>query len=192
MMMKRLTDFLKTCLLLLLAITVSCRPVPEKEPQPIYTFQQSFHPSIEAVVDSFTARYPATYTELHINKVCGARVFFALLYSGESPLSTVPACIKASTFDGTVVSVYSGLEDVCVRHDSLPPVHVDEQLIRKGHFWLIKHDWRNVLQVREADARLRSPFVPTQGFISADELNTHIMMDSIKRYDDLHHRGIIY
>ena len=145
-----------------------------------------------AVVDSFTARYPATYTELHINKVCGARVFFALLYSGESPLSTVPACIKASTFDGTVVSVYSGLEDVCVRHDSLPPVHVDEQLIRKGHFWLIKHDWRNVLQVREADARLRSPFVPTPGFISADELNTYIMMDSIKRYDDLHHRGIIY
>ena len=75
---------------------------------------------------------------------------------------------------------------------SLPPVHVDEQLIRKGHFWLIKHDWRNVLQVREADARLRSPFVPTPGFISADELNTYIMMDSIKRYDDLHHRGIIY
>ena len=51
---------------------------------------------------------------------------------------------------------------------------------------------RNVLQVREADARLRSPFVPTPGFISADELNTYIMMDSIKRYDDLHHRGIIY
>ena len=101
----------------------SCRPFVGYSCHPVgYVFQ----PQMQALVDSFVYLHPSTYVELHVNKVCGVRVWLAVLYAGESPLSSIPACAYAQTSDGTCVAVYSGLEDVCVMKDTLQ--EVDEAL----------------------------------------------------------------
>ena len=164
----------------------SCRPFVGYSCHPAgYVFQ----PQMQALVDSFVYLHPSTYVELHVNKVCGVRVWLAVLYAGESPLSSIPACVYAQTSDGTCVAVYSGLEDVCVMKDTFQ--EVDEALVQQGRFLFIRRDW-NGLHTREADANLRSPFIVTPGFISTQDLNTRAMMDSVRRHDKLSGKGSLY
>ena len=110
-------------------------------------------PEILNIVDSFLTLYPSRFVELHINKVC--RNIYYL--------------------------IYSGIEELYASKDSMPPVN--EELVKKGHFWFIRLDWEEKkLKTKEADSRLRSPFKPLPGYITPDDLNPKYVSDSLINY----------
>lgn len=159
-------------------LMIACQSEPKKFHMPV---SYRMKPEILNIVDSFLTLYPSRFVELHINKVCRNIYYLGVLYGGESPMSSVPACAYAYSSNGTCIGIYSGIEELYASKDSMPPVN--EELVKKGHFWFIRLDWEEKkLKTKEADSRLRSPFKPLPGYITPDDLNPKYVSDSLINY----------